>query len=310
MGYENIRIIIVITLLSMTACASIPTDLQLIQASKENQLLKAGNSCQSVPEKKPHTLALAALDANNISLLNWNIYKQQRSTWRENLVRLMADKDIVLLQEAHLDQAFQTLLQQQGLNWSMNNAFYLNGVETGVLNASRIQPVSTCGMRMPEPLIRVPKTILIQTFKLHGRDEILLVANIHGINFTPGSETYARQMKSLQAIIVQHQGPAIIAGDFNNWNSARSSIVSATMAELNMRSLVYENNIRSTVFGEAIDNIYYRGLDVITHEVIDTNASDHNPITASFRLSVYGLKGSVTTDSYYHFGWLDREGST
>lgn len=285
MSHKYIRIISIVALLAMAGCVSIPADLQLIQANKQHQLIMTGNSCQAVPGKKAHVLASASLDANNISLLNWNIYKQQRSNWRENLIQLMVAKDIVLLQEAHLDSAFQTLLRQQGFKWSLNNAFYLNSVETGVLNASRIQPVSTCGMRMSEPLIRIPKTILVQTFNLNDRDEKLLVANIHGINFTPGSGTYTRQMQSLQMIIEQHQGPVIIAGDFNNWSRSRSRIVQDIMAGLNMQSLVYKNNSRSTVFGEAIDNIYYRGLEVIAQEVIDTNASDHNPISASFRVS-------------------------
>ena len=285
MGHKYIRTISLVTLLLITGCVSIPADLQLIQTGKEHQRIMIGHSCQAVPDEKAPLLASASLDANNISLLNWNIYKQQRSNWRENLIQLMAAKDIVLLQEAHLDPTFKTLLHQQGFKWSLNNAFYLNSIETGVLNASRIQPASTCGMRMSEPLIRIPKTILVQTFKLNDRDEQLLVANIHGINFTPGSGAYTQQMQSLQAIIEQHQGPVIIAGDFNNWSRKRSRIVQAIMVELNMQSLIYENNSRSTVFGKAVDNIYYRGLEVIAQEVIDTNASDHNPISASFRVT-------------------------
>ncbi len=57
------------------------------------------------------------------------------------------------------------------------------------------------------------------------------------------------------------------------------------MSELEMRSLVYQGHRRSRVFGEAIDNIYYRGLQAIDQEVVETTASDHNPITVSFRIS-------------------------
>ena len=49
----------------------------------------------------------SALDGSNIRLLNWNIQKYSQSGWAQDLRELALDSDLLLLQEATLEQGLQ-----------------------------------------------------------------------------------------------------------------------------------------------------------------------------------------------------------
>ena len=133
------------------------------------------------------------LDPERISLLNWNIYKGKRDDWATDFERYSRKHDILTIQEAHLDDELEYLLEAEHQNWALNIAFDYQDRATGVMTASAVKPVALCGQRTKEPWIRAPKTSLISYYPLAGVDEDLLVANIHGINFTLGAKAYKRQ---------------------------------------------------------------------------------------------------------------------
>jgi len=225
------------------------------------------------------------LDGESISVLNWNIYKEQRENWESDLRKFSTELDIMLIQEALLTPDLRSLLTEQKRHWSLNTAFYYDDIEAGVMNASKIESIASCGIRTTEPFIRIPKTVLISRYAIKGSHQDLLVANIHGINFTLGTKVYKKQIDSLTKILAKHSGPIILAGDFNSWSEERLDIIRRAISSLSLRSLSYKNHNRVTVFGNAIDHVFYRGLEVIAQDTYKVTSSDHNPIKVTFKVS-------------------------
>ena len=232
----------------------------------------------------------SSLDPSNIAVLNWNIYKGRREDWAYDFQRYSRQQDIVMIQEAQLGTALTSLLDQQQY-WTLNAAYKFGGGATGVLTASSVSPAFVCGQRTTEPVIRTPKTSLISYYPLAGVSEYLLVANVHGINFTIGLDAYAAQIEQLYDIIKHHDGPVVLAGDFNTWNDQRLRIVQRMVSRLSLESLDYTNHNRTSVFGNALDHVFYRGLEPIEHDTWQVTSSDHNPTRVSFRLNRYYLPG-------------------
>ena len=190
----------------------------------------------------------------------------------------------MLIQEAVNHPNIIKLLEAQHPYWHLNTGFYYDGFEAGVLTASSVPAIFSCGLRTTEPLIRVPKTILINLYSLTGSEQILLVANIHGINFTLGTDTYTEQITAMSLIIEQHNGPMIIAGDFNSWSNERLAIIKVMTEKLSLKNLNYASKNRVRIFGNALDHVFYSGLEILTEETIKVTSSDHNPIKVVFRL--------------------------
>jgi endonuclease/exonuclease/phosphatase (EEP) superfamily protein YafD len=137
---------------------------------------------------------------------------------------------------------------------------------------------------MAEPLIRFPKSILITRFPLTGTHLSLMIANIHLINFAPHTTTYGLQVRQLTEILVNHQGPMILAGDFNTWSAERLAIIEEMAAGLSLASANFEADLVRKVFGYTVDRLYYRGLTMQEASVIEASSSDHNPLWIRFKL--------------------------
>ena len=224
------------------------------------------------------------LDPQSISVLNWNVYKGQRQGWAEEFGRYIQAHDVVTMQEARLDDGLQSLLDRGHANWSLNAAFFLEGKATGVMTASGVMPVHSCGQQTTEPVIRTAKTSLISYFLLNGRDEQLLVANIHGVNFSLGLGAFREQIEQLHGEIRRHNGPVILAGDFNTWSDERLAIVNELADRLSLASLEYSSHNRTKMFGNPLDHVFYRGLRLVEQHTWHVASSDHNPIHAVFRV--------------------------
>lgn len=233
----------------------------------------------------PSVSNATALNPHQITLLNWNIYKGQRRDWAVDLQRFSQHYDLVTIQEAHLSDELQQLLYGNQHHWVMNTAFTLRQRGTGVMTASAVRPVVSTGLRFREPLLRLPKTILITHYPLAGMGEQLLVANIHAINFTLGTRGYAQQLARLAELLAAHQGPLILAGDFNSWSRARMEVVDAMVAKLGLDAAGRDHPHKSRLFGNPIDHVYFRGLQLVEQRVWPVGSSDHNPMQVHFRVS-------------------------
>ena len=235
------------------------------------------------------------LDPDRISILNWNVYKGRRDNWATDFRRYSNRHDVVTIQEAHLGEELESLLDAEHRHWTMNAAFNYQDRATGVMTASSIKPVYTCGQHTIEPLIGTPKTSLISYYPVDGIDERLLVANVHGINFSLGVAAYNEQIEKLFELMRYHQGPIVLAGDFNTWSDKRMQIVETLAQRLSLSSLDYTSHNRTSVFGKALDHVFYRGLEPLEHDTWHVTSSDHNPTRASFRVKHYYLNNNEYT---------------
>ena len=282
---------LVVLLLLTAACASIPAHTRLVSQNPNTSGKTAIESVSADCILKNMQVALVnptrplqQLNTQKISIINWNIYKAQKDNWAADFKTFIKGQDLVLIQEAVDRPEVINLLAAQQPYWQLNTGFYYEGSEAGVLTASSAPAIFSCGLRTTEPFIRAPKTVLINLYPLANSEQILLVANLHGINFTLGTGTYDEQITAMRGIISQHNGPMIIAGDFNSWSEARLAIVNTMAEKLALRKLTYASKSRVRIFGNALDHVFYRGLELITEETIKVTSSDHNPIKVSFRL--------------------------
>ena len=255
----------------------------------DNNSLQSSNISYSECEPGQAVRALAPtpgqyLDPENIRFLNWNIYKGKNDNWAEDLLTFIEERDIVTIQEAHLSDELESVLARQNFQWTLNVAFNLDNRPSGVMTASRVPALNSCGMRHVEPLIRAHKTALVSLYPIEGIEGTLLVANIHGINFTLGTSAYKRQIEQLFNMVRGHEGPVVIAGDFNTWNQERMEIVREQVVAAKLKSLDYSQHIRTQVFGNALDHVFFRGLEPLAHHSWQVDSSDHNPTRVDFRL--------------------------
>ena len=227
----------------------------------------------------------AGLNPERISMLNWNVYKGKRANWTTDFKRYTHKHDLVIIQEAHLGDELKAMLDAGHQYWILNEAFHYADRATGVMTASRVKPAYSCGQRTVEPWIRFPKTSLVSYYPIEGMGQQLLVANIHGVNFTLGVGAYKVQIEKLYDVIKRHDGPVILAGDFNTWSDGRMRIVNDLADRLALESLDYTNHNRTSVFGNALDHVFYRGLDPVEHDTWHVTSSDHNPTRVSFSVS-------------------------
>jgi len=269
-------------------CVSIPEQKHLVSSTRDNVVTRSNGDCTCSKARlnnRQTDVSLPGLSPDSISIFDWNMHKGQDQNWALDFLRLSPGKDIVFLQEASLTEKLKQVLHESSRYWDMNAAFKYKGVETGVLFASTIQPLSSCGLRQKEPLIRIPKTILINRYKISNSTQVLLAANIHGINFSPGTGSYQKQFNGLLNILKQHKGPMILAGDFNNWTKKRTRIMEYLTKSLSLQTLEINDEGLTTFFGNPVDHVFYRGLEVVTHAVHTVASSDHNPISVTFRLT-------------------------
>ncbi|KLV06429.1 endonuclease [Photobacterium aquae] len=219
----------------------------------------------------------------NLTVSVWNIYKQQRDNWRKELETISDTSRLVLLQEASLTSGLKDYLDAASWKVRMANAFKFLNTPAGVMNLSSVNAKSTCAYLAMEPWLRLPKSALLSEFNL-SNGQTLAVVNLHGVNFALGLEEYKEQFETLKRVLDKHIGPIILAGDFNTWRQGRLDIVNAFAKSLGLKDAVLAQDRRVKVFGKPLDHLYYRGLDLTKAEAPTTDASDHNPIIASFRL--------------------------
>ncbi|WP_413113897.1 endonuclease/exonuclease/phosphatase family protein [Thaumasiovibrio sp. DFM-14] len=224
------------------------------------------------------------LDNNGlINLTVWNIYKGGKPGWQEGLNQFSHHADLVLLQEASLHDEFRQYLEQTPWQVAMANAFTFFSHSAGVLNLSRTAALQSCAYLSVEPWLKLPKSALYAEFLLSD-GQTLAVVNLHGINFTLGTEQYQQQLGALTAALRYHVGPMIVAGDFNTWRKGRQRVVEDFAKELGLSHTLFNDDYRTRVLGLPLDHLFYRGLQLVEANAPQTDASDHNPLLAQFQV--------------------------
>lgn len=229
-----------------------------------------------------------AIDVDGeVSLLVWNIFKQQRDNWAVELSLLSQKSQLVLLQEASLTSELKQFISESRFTAKSVRAFDAFETSTGVLNLSTSSPQSICAYIDVEPWITLPKSALLAYYRL-SNNRVLAVVNIHAINFTIGTKEYQRQLMQLSQVLIKHQGPMIVAGDFNSWSESRLQQLKSRMSELNLSDVQFTPDYRRrfVLNDMVLDHVFYRGLILKKAEAPLSDASDHNPMSVVFGINL------------------------
>lgn len=218
-----------------------------------------------------------------IAVSVWNIYKQQKRQWKEQLHALTRHSDLVMLQEARLNTVFSGYLAQSQRHVVMAKGFKLLNVPMGVMNISTEQAGNACAYQTVEPWIRFAKSTLVTSYPL-STGQHLLVINLHGLNFDWKLDRFQSQWQLILHKVAVHHGPVIVGGDFNTWRDGRVKLVRELTERLKLKEVKYHIDHRHRIFGLPLDHLYYKGLNLVEASSTQTNASDHNPILATFKI--------------------------
>lgn len=218
---------------------------------------------------------------NDFRLLVWNVFKSnEKEDWSKDFLNLVDRSDLVLLQEAMLnDFASPVYKSVSDFGWWLAVGYIRNSddAEAGVMTGARVNPVEVSYTRAQgqEPMSQTGKTTIASTYKLKSGSE-LLVINTHGLNFVKNS-TWRKQMLQIEELLKSKQGPIIVAGDFNTWNHSRQRFLDQLLLKYEIKRLHFHKDKR----GLKLDHIYTRNCDSREQEVLsDILSSDHYPLIA------------------------------
>lgn len=231
-----------------------------------------------------------ALPTDGLDVVVFNVAKGRGRNFDAALAELLPAAEVVLLQEVLLPRMAPAVCE--GHSWLVAPTFSLcarpgepsTGVATG--STARALVGRTAITHASEPVVGTPKASLLSAYALRGRDDTLLVVNVHGINFRPASYL-RRQLDALVPAIAGHDGPVIVAGDFNTHHRARLDLLQRFADSLGLRP-VFEGGPgdgRRRHLGWPLDHVLVRGLKVEQAEVVTIRgASDHRPLRVRVRV--------------------------
>lgn len=274
-------------ILPIVAIAAVVGSFQLIFSLPKQPLLSTiSQSGEDVSLRCAHASQVESIDNDgDINLLVWNIYKQNRDNWSQELTKHSDDKQLVLLQEASMTPELKEWMKQQLWFGNQVDAFKAFERSAGVLNLSKSLPKLACAYTELEPWLRLPKSAIYATYPLSD-GQVLSVVNIHAVNFTYGTDEYQRQLGTLVDELSKHKGPIIVAGDFNSWSADRMAVMRSALDTLGVKEVSYRPDHRTQfITGLPLDHVFYRGLTLIKAEAPESDASDHNPLEVIFRLA-------------------------
>jgi len=221
------------------------------------------------------------------SLLIWNIHKEnQTPVFKKKFYELILSypSDFLLFQELRYPKNSSFLLSEYSYVLSSN----IESQEDifGVLTASKFSftNIQVHKTSQKELGFLTHKSLLITQHKLPN-EKTLCIVNIHSINFVP-LYIFTQELKLLRDELIDFDGALIIAGDFNTWSSGRMREIESFQKKLSLKyAEVQEKHHVKHMFLKPLDHIFYRGLELIQAQAIDTaQVSDHNPIYTRFRV--------------------------
>lgn len=239
-----------------------------------------------IPEEKDVLLyfgkSLKQHVPSSFRMLVWNVQKaQHRDLWQRDFRGLAQTHEFLLLQEANVDEFSEGVWRSlEEFEMAFATSFYSSHFRTGVLTASHFPSGKHLFLHSEgrEPLFVTPKVTLFSEYEIENSSESLLIANIHALNFNL-NRPFLRQMQMVFEMIERHQGPLILAGDFNTWNGPRMRFLENKARELDLSILEFQNDRRWLI----LDHIFYRGVkleEAVVHH--DVRTSDHFPLSVKF----------------------------
>lgn len=224
------------------------------------------------------------------NVLIWNVYKAKIEGWEDDYEILSSKTDLQLLQEGFLNSRMSRVFNQdKESTYVMATAWYdkkRGNTKSGILTGSNAKPISTQWQRSyyKEPILRTPKMALFTKYKVKGTEKLLLVVNIHGINFVTAGKL-AHMIRSAATVVDKHDGPVLFAGDFNTWTGKKLGLMNTILKAVGMEQVSFNPDLRKKMFGIFLDHVWVRDLEVIDAEVYgDIMSSDHKPMKITLSL--------------------------
>jgi len=241
----------------------------------------------SVLHHRSCRLSCSSFVPDTFGVLCWNVYKQNTKhiKFQPFLQKLIQVKEIdfLLLQEANFRDEKHFTLPNFTFDAAANLEF--RGEFYGVLSASRVESKNAQAYLSEEreSLIGPHKSLLLSAYPFED-ESTLLILNIHAINFRE-NKGYYREIERFLELMKHHEGPMIIAGDFNSWNKKRIDKLHEVREELALNTVPFKQVDKVKSFmGNHLDFIFYRGVELINFSVHkDHGVSDHHPLFAQFR---------------------------
>ena len=284
-----VRVIsLVLPAVILLGCVSIPKEPYLLSQREGVERVDRKARCGEEGPGNPVVsgdFRREGIDPEGFTLFSWNTKKGGMEGWELDFATLSAGADLMTLQEVIMTDGLRRLLDDGCDQWDMSTAFLSRKRETGVLTGARTPPDQVCADKYAEPLLIIPKAVLVSRYPLADREKSLLVANVHLINFTVGVEEYLGQLQRLEETISSHDGPLLLTGDFNTWSDGRSAAVRALAGRLSLREVGFTEDHRTSFFGRTVDHVFTRGLETVDARVMRVATSDHNPLLVTFRVS-------------------------
>lgn len=273
------------SLISLTSYAQVPSEEELI-ASRWFKVLPESQSRASLGVAFERSL-----NPLNIRALIWNIKKSQEPGWKKEFLKYGQNQHLYLIQEAYESPKFESAIDTfKGAQWDMGISFLYRrygDAATGTMIGSSAIPNEVVVKHSVdrEPVTVTPKAVTFAKYDLSDRDQDLLVVSVHAINFeTTGA--FKRQMDQIEEEVSKHQGPILLAGDFNTWNASRQSYLDKVIARLGLSESEYINGDSRVDFkGNYLDHIFTKGIEVKKALVVgDSVGSDHKPFLLEFSI--------------------------
>jgi len=261
-------------------------------------------ACGYIPVRTPFTLSDDSYDKeaninDSIRIVNWNIHKEGNlSEWKKVITHIVKDKkpDFILLQEVRLDGKVGDFISKDlKYGWEFPPNLYQGKYDaySGVLTASHIKPkmVESALSNGTELFSKIQKTVLFTKYPIGSPSLELLVVNIHGININIDLDGFKEQIRYIAEVVMRHDGPVILAGDFNTWREARLDHLSKLVKEMELVKIDFGSNADyvETMFGNPLDHIFIskEKLEVIKGSqdvIVDIKSSDHSPLFVELRI--------------------------
>jgi len=236
----------------------------------------------------------------SITLVTWNAQKGENASFRADVARLLAQHqpDFLLMQEATDD-----LLKGGGIGGHFAGSwrYPLPGGETiGLMTLSKVSPAQLTPLptKHREFFITAPKLSLATEYALADGRTLLLV-NVHILAFERGpNKAVADQLRGLQAVMMAHRGPIIMAGDLNTWSDQRLLMLARLAEELGLTEVQGFPEGRRTggigwrwadkLYGVRedmpLDRVFQRGFHARKAQVLPYRSSDHAALLVRLEL--------------------------
>ncbi|MCB1196768.1 MAG: endonuclease/exonuclease/phosphatase family protein [Deltaproteobacteria bacterium] len=166
--------------------------------------------------------------------------------------------------------------------WTMAKNLYLpqkkkfSGVKTGSIYVSNTSQV--WHSKNKEPLIYIPKPAVASYHPVGNQQFELLTVNVHMLNMI-NTQRFLHELESLYAIIDQHQGSVVLAGDFNTWSKRKMSALLDFSHNLGLSEVAFGPDNIHRLSKRQLSFVFTRGILVHQTQVLTSvTASDHYPL--------------------------------